>query len=103
MRGGQGESTVPEVLSHSARVLLQTLKDDKDGALASLQNILELDPGQLRRQIEHTGVRLAEAASCTPDLTLIQLRLGEAGTYADAGRVEEAWFLVESEGTTTGR
>ena len=50
--------------------------------------------GQVGRAIEIMEQRLAEAASYQPDLLVVQQRLMEAGTYAEAGRLEEAWALV---------
>ena len=51
--------------------------------------------GQIGAQIEQMEQRLAEAASYTPVLTLVQLQLGGAGPYAEAGRTEMALALVE--------
>jgi tetratricopeptide (TPR) repeat protein len=51
--------------------------------------------GQIQRSIEIMEQRLAEAPAYLPGFLVVQQRLVEAGTYAEAARVEEAWALVE--------
>jgi len=51
--------------------------------------------GQVGRSIEIMEDRLAEAPAYLPGFMVIQQQLMEAGTYAEAGRLDEAWALVE--------
>jgi len=51
--------------------------------------------GQVGRSIEFIEQRLSEASAYLPGFTVVQQRFLEAGTYAEAGRLEEAWALVE--------
>jgi tetratricopeptide (TPR) repeat protein len=51
--------------------------------------------GQVLRSIEIMEKRLAEAPAYLPGFLVVQQSLLEAGTYAEVGRVEEAWSLVE--------
>jgi len=50
--------------------------------------------GQVGRSIEILEQRLAEATAYLPDFAVVQQRLVEAGTYAEAGRLDDAWNLV---------
>jgi len=51
--------------------------------------------GQVARSIEFMEQRLSEAPTYLPEFSVVQQRLREAGTYAEAGRLEDAWALVE--------
>jgi tetratricopeptide (TPR) repeat protein len=51
--------------------------------------------GQVERSLEIMEQRLAEAPSYQPGFMVVIQRLVEAGTYAEAGRLEDAWALVE--------
>lgn len=51
--------------------------------------------GQVGRSIELMEERLAEAPAYEPGFLVAQRRLMEAGSYAEAGRLEEAWAVVE--------
>lgn len=51
--------------------------------------------GQIDAVIEHMEQRLAEAPSYLPGLSIAQQQLMEAGTYAQAGREDEAFAMVE--------
>ena len=51
--------------------------------------------GQIGAQIERMEQRLAEAASYEPAMGLMMQRLSAAVTYAEAGRPEEAFALLE--------
>jgi len=51
--------------------------------------------GQVERSIEYMEQRLSEASAYLPGFMVVQQRLVEAGTYAEAGRLDDAWALVE--------
>ena len=51
--------------------------------------------GQMGRAIEHLEQRLAEEASYMPGLIAVQMRLGAASTYVEAGREADAFAMVE--------
>jgi tetratricopeptide (TPR) repeat protein len=51
--------------------------------------------GQVGRSIELLEQRLSEAQAYLPGFVVVQQRLMEAGTYAEAGRLDDAWALVE--------
>jgi len=51
--------------------------------------------GQVGRSIEYIEQRLSEASAYLPGFLVVQQRMVGAGTYAEAGRLEEAWALVE--------
>lgn len=52
--------------------------------------------GQIARSIETMEERLEESSGYQPGFIIVQQRLMEAGTYAEVGRMEEAWALVEA-------
>jgi tetratricopeptide (TPR) repeat protein len=51
--------------------------------------------GQVGRSIELIEQRLAEAPAYLPGFMVVQQQLLEAGSYAEAGRLDDAWALVE--------
>jgi tetratricopeptide (TPR) repeat protein len=51
--------------------------------------------GQVGRSIEIMEQRFEEAPAYQPGFVVVLQRLMEAGTYAEAGRLDDAWGLVE--------